>query len=139
MFISGYNDKAKYRCMKGITGSFLIVLLCLSLNAYAQNSREPAKQDRVHSGANPRYNHNVNKKKIRKKNIKSANSYKRYYDIKVKEFEERMNAVALDKKKKEREIKKPQYSDPSYFGHKKKPKKRPPGKKKYCKECGLYH
>ena len=37
------------------------------------------------------------------------------------------------------EMEKPQYSDPSYFGHKKKPKKRPPGKKKFCKECGMYH
>jgi len=36
-------------------------------------------------------------------------------------------------------MKKPQYSDPTYFGHKKKPKKRPPGKKKFCKECGIYH
>jgi len=35
--------------------------------------------------------------------------------------------------------KKPQYSDPLYFGHKKKPKKRPPGKQKYCKECGMRH
>lgn len=31
----------------------------------------------------------------------------------------------------------PQYSNPLYFGHKKPPKKRKVGKKKFCKECGL--
>lgn len=33
----------------------------------------------------------------------------------------------------------PRYNDPSYFGHKHKPKKHRPGKKKYCKECGIVH
>jgi len=41
--------------------------------------------------------------------------------------------------KMEYEMEKPQYKDPLYFGHKKKPKKRPPGKQKYCKECGMKH
>jgi len=34
---------------------------------------------------------------------------------------------------------KPQYTDPMYFGHKKPPKKRPRGKQKYCKVCGIWH
>ena len=38
-----------------------------------------------------------------------------------------------------KEMEKPQYSDPTYFGHKKPPKKRPVGKKKFCKECGMSH
>ncbi len=33
----------------------------------------------------------------------------------------------------------PTYGDPMYFGHKRKPKKRPPGKRKFCKECGMVH
>lgn len=33
----------------------------------------------------------------------------------------------------------PRYNDPSYFGHKHKPKKHRPGKKKFCKECGMTH
>ncbi|MGI9544478.1 MAG: hypothetical protein ACR2MX_14555 [Cyclobacteriaceae bacterium] len=45
--------------------------------------------------------------------------------------------------KKYRKIEKmkddPQYADPSYFGHKKRPKKRKVGKRKYCKECGIVH
>ena len=44
-----------------------------------------------------------------------------------------------ERKKLMEELKKPQYRDPSFFGHKKKPKKRPVGKQKLCKECGIYH
>ncbi len=33
----------------------------------------------------------------------------------------------------------PRYTDPLYFGHKKPPKKRPVGKQKLCKECGIRH
>lgn len=56
-----------------------------------------------------------------------------------KEWEQRMEANAKKYKKMAKEMEKPQYSDPLYFGHKKKPKKRPPGKKKYCHECGIMH
>lgn len=37
------------------------------------------------------------------------------------------------------EMKKPQYSDKMYFGHKRPPKKRPVHKRKFCKECGIVH
>ncbi|GAB4326766.1 MAG: hypothetical protein OHK0038_00150 [Flammeovirgaceae bacterium] len=37
------------------------------------------------------------------------------------------------------EIDKPRYSNKMYFGHRKPPKKRPPHKRKLCKECGLKH
>ncbi|HPM30803.1 MAG TPA: hypothetical protein PLJ60_10765 [Chryseolinea sp.] len=51
----------------------------------------------------------------------------------------RMEELQKTKRKNEKMMDKPQYSDPSYFGHKRPPKKRPPGKMKYCKECGLKH
>ena len=70
---------------------------------------------------------------------KSKDSYSRQFDKKVEEYEKRMVANAKKNEKIAREMKKPQYSDPSYFGHKKKPKKRPPGKKKFCKECKMSH
>lgn len=60
------------------------------------------------------------------------------YDAR-EDFYKRMEIVAKNRRKAEKELMKPQYSDPSYFGHKKKPKKRPPGKTKYCKECGIRH
>ncbi len=61
------------------------------------------------------------------------------HEQKVAEFDARMKANAKAKAKMEKEMQKPQYSDPSYFGHKKKPKKRPVGKRKFCQECGIVH
>ncbi|MFQ3213975.1 MAG: hypothetical protein ACJAT1_001674 [Marivirga sp.] len=57
----------------------------------------------------------------------------------IAEYKERMKDNAKAAKKKARKMEKPQYSDPSYFGHKRKPKKRPPGKMKFCEECGIKH
>lgn len=56
-----------------------------------------------------------------------------------KEFEARMSRVAKQKKKDARLASKPQYSKQEYLGHKRKPKKRPVGKKKYCKICEFAH
>ena len=55
------------------------------------------------------------------------------------DFRKRMELVAKQKRKAEKEMMKPQYSDPSYFGHKRPPKKRSRKKMKYCKECGIRH
>jgi hypothetical protein len=51
----------------------------------------------------------------------------------------RMEELQKTRRKNEKMLDKPQYSDPSYFGHKRPPKKRPPHKMKFCKECGLRH
>ena len=61
------------------------------------------------------------------------------FDRKVQEYYVRMEQAAKRNAKIAKEMQKPQYSDPTYFGHKKKPKKNPPGKKKFCKECEMYH
>ena len=55
------------------------------------------------------------------------------------EFYERMEGLAKERKKIERLMEKPQYSNPLYFGHKRPPKKRKPSKMKFCKECGIRH
>jgi len=55
------------------------------------------------------------------------------------EFYKRMEAAVARKKKEMKLMSKPQFSDFSYFGHKRKPKKRPPSKMRYCKECGIRH
>lgn len=57
----------------------------------------------------------------------------------IVEYEERMKENVKEKRKRAKEIEKPQYSDWTYFGHKRKPKKRPPEKMKYCDECGIRH
>jgi hypothetical protein len=55
------------------------------------------------------------------------------------EYYERMENVQKEKRKSERLLSKPQYSDPLYFGHKRPPKKRKASKMKFCKECGIRH
>lgn len=54
-------------------------------------------------------------------------------------YYERMAQLQKTKRKNESQQLKPQYSDPMYFGHKRPPKKRKPGKMKYCRECGIRH
>ena len=65
--------------------------------------------------------------------------YTIYYDNLIVEYEKRMKANVHKYKVMARKMKKPQYSDPSYFGHKRKPKKRAVGKRKFCKECEIVH
>lgn len=65
--------------------------------------------------------------------------YTKYYDRLIVEYEKRMRANVRKHKVMARKMQKPQYSDPMYFGHKHKPKKRPVGKRKFCKECGIVH
>lgn len=120
--------------MKKVFWPFLILLFCFTVSGYAQNSREASKSETSRSAT-----YAAGQKKIHRKHKKTKYSYAGVYDKKIQEFEARMKAVVKEKEKAEREMKKPQYSDPGYFGHKRKPKKRPPGKKKYCKQCGLYH
>ena len=57
----------------------------------------------------------------------------------VAEFRARLKKVYKQKAKEEKLSEKPRYSDPSYFGHKRPPKKRPVGKQKFCKECKIKH
>lgn len=57
----------------------------------------------------------------------------------VDEFDQLMKSNVKKRAKISRKMEKPQYSDPTYFGHKKPPKKRPLGKRKMCKECGIVH
>jgi hypothetical protein len=77
-------------------------------------------------------------KKFKKRRAKKG-SINVYYDQKIKEYKARMKKNAKEYRKMAREMKKPQYSDPTYFGHKRPPKKRPVGKKKFCKVCEMVH
>ena len=55
------------------------------------------------------------------------------------EFYERVENAAKEKQRLMRKLAKSQYSDPSYFGHKKKPKRRPAHKMRFCDECHIRH
>ena len=119
---------------------FFLLFSVISVYSFSQSNPRTSDNrsnthdvDRLDRGAT----YSLEQKKTKKK--KSKYSISKHLDNKVKEYEKRMQATAKKYAKMEKEMKKPQYSDPTYFGHKKKPKKRPPGKKKFCKECQMVH
>ena len=75
-------------------------------------------------------------KKTKKVGRKKKKKQEQYQQANFNDFVDERQAENADKRRK---MKKAQYSDPMNFGHKRKPKKRKPGKQKYCKECGLVH
>ncbi|NMM49726.1 hypothetical protein [Marinigracilibium pacificum] len=62
-----------------------------------------------------------------------------YYDRLISEHHIRIQQNIEQKKITEKLKEQPKYSDPSYFGHDNKPKKRKRGKRRYCIECGIIH
>lgn len=107
---------------------FLVVcllLICFS-QAYAQNSIDPNSSKKSSTT-------------FKKNKVASKKAYNKKYDQAI------VDAQKLKKKNKkkyakmEKGMKKPQYSNPLYFGHKKRPKIRKEGKRKMCKECGIVH
>lgn len=113
----------------------LITFLFLGYLANAQNSVQPEATTKVVTAKS----YSGTQVKKTKATVKAGHPYDWYFDQKVKEYEERMEAKAKEYKKLAKLMEKPQYSDPSYFGHKHKPKKRKPGKRKFCRECEIVH
>lgn len=56
-----------------------------------------------------------------------------------KDTKRRMRKLRRKKRREARMSRKPQYNDPLYFGHKRPPKKRPLGKRKFCEVCQIKH
>lgn len=112
----------------------LVFLLAANQVLWAQ-SKQQAESNGQPSSLTPYY---PEKTKEVKKDSKRLKGGKITYDARDK-FYDRMERVAKENRKAEKELQKPQYSDPTYFGHKRPPKRRPPGKIKYCKECGIRH
>ncbi len=110
-----------------LTTSFVIV----SLTLIAQNQNNGNGNA---TSLNPAY---VPKTDYRPKQTKPSH-LKTTVDLQ-REYYERVEAVAKQQRKAERLMKKPQYSDPSYFGHRRRPTKHARGKIRYCKECGIRH
>ena len=94
----------------------------------AQNTRDVGTQ------RTPQAQYPASKKKKREFHL-----FRKKEKTEVELFRERVSKVYKEKAKEAKLAEKPQYSDPLYFGHKKPPKKRPVGKRKFCKECGLVH
>ncbi len=123
------------------------LLVCFSFSLSAQknvappNSYSPSPmyiQLYIQKKKSPKLVKSESKSKSRSKS-KVRKDINWELDQQILEFEKRMKSVAKKYKKESRLAKKPQYSDPSYFGHKHKPKKRSVKKRKFCKECRIVH
>ena len=124
---------------------FVLIGLVASHATHGQSMRKEKRKEKRREKADTNYQQQqpttlepyYPKKEYAPKRSKSKepfviyNAEKRYY--------EQLRRMAKSRRKAEKEMLKPQYSDPSYFGHKRKPKKHKPGKMKYCRECGLRH
>lgn len=110
----------------------IAILLFVGSNVYAQNSVAVNTTASNQLGVKTSYSKAKSKSKLK-------HPHDKYFNKKIEEYKIRMKANVKKHKKETRLMKKPQYSDPSYFGHKRKPKKRPPGKRKFCKECEIVH
>jgi uncharacterized protein HemX len=121
--------------------SLLVLLIGFTTVAFAQSKKkrqaEPVPASQQPSSLSPNTPQQAQQSIKTKPKSKSPKLQVRY-DAE-RQYYMRAKQVSKDRIKAEEEMKKPQYSDPMYFGHKKPPKKRPAGKTKYCKECGLKH
>jgi hypothetical protein len=114
-----------------------ILLVFCVLTSFAQGRKQKRAEDSQQGPTSldplPRQERHLPKQARKRVESKGPtyNSEKEYY--------ERVEAFAKTRRKNEKMLMSPQYSDPSYFGHKRPPKKRPPHKMKYCKECGIRH
>jgi hypothetical protein len=122
---------------------FLIILFCtLGSASYAQSGKRSTKKQTpssMSSGSDYKYEKGSEQRIFREDKGAGKPYAITWADQKKKEYDKRMEANAKKYREMEKQMKKPQYSDPSYFGHKSKPKKRANGKKKFCKECGIRH
>ncbi len=116
---------------------FLLLVFVLAFaTSFAQSKRKKAKKEVTAAGQPsslaPYYPQKEYEPKKRKTSGKvTYNARDKFYD--------RMEALEKAGRKSEKEMEKPQNSDPMYFGHKRPPKKRPVNKMKYCKVCGIRH
>lgn len=129
-------------CMK-VRLSFVVLFICFATLAVGQAKKktkaEPAPSSQQPSSLSPNAQQQVQQPVTAKSKSKSKSPKLEVTYDPERKFYQRAKQVSKERIKAEKEMQKPQYSDPMYFGHKKPPKKRPIGKQKYCKECGMKH
>lgn len=109
---------------------FLVILSVLVTSfAFGQNSLDPTAKKPEHFSKfySPKRAKAVKSKKAK---VTRTAQY---------EFYKRVELAAKEKQRILRKLSKPQYSNPAYFGHKRKPKIRPPHKMRYCSVCHIRH
>ena len=118
---------------------FTFFLMMALATSFAQSKKKKAKEEEAPSTGQPSsLSPYYTEKKYEPSKSKKKPAKKTTYDA-TEKFYDRQEAIAKQERKNEKEMEKPQYSDPLYFGHKHPPKKRPPSKMKYCKVCGIRH
>jgi hypothetical protein len=126
----------------------IVVLLFVFITVVSFGQSKKKKQQRpkadersapVPTSLDPNVQHTFEPRREKSQKSKRRKASKGGSYSPEQDHSDRMAAVEKERRKTERMADKPQYSDPSYFGHKRPPKKRPPGKMKFCKECGLRH
>ena len=117
--------------------SLLVVpgLLWLGTSFYAlgQNTREvelkKAREELKRRDQRLTRSYHRRKTNVKRLRRESVKDYRKRVERQRKAYEEAYSERERD----------PRYHDPEYFGHKKKPKKRPLGERKLCEECGIVH
>ena len=117
--------------MKGFVS--IILLSFFSLASMAQDSRNPEEARKA-----PEITYSAAQLQAMRKAV-AEHPYTKYYERLIVEYQQRMKTNVKKRDVIARKMEKPQYSDPLYFGHKRKPKIRPVGKRKFCKECEIVH
>ena len=135
--------------------TFLLISFSLPLSIHAQETRS---SDNSYAGTrekpldllNPEFKFRSPRSKNRSKTnflksfrpfevFKRRSVHEEFFEEKIRAFEKRMRRKAREYRRIGRLSKRPQYSDPLYFGHRLKPKKRALGNRKWCKTCGITH
>jgi hypothetical protein len=120
--------------MRVIASILLLFFIVSAASAQTRKQKRDAEDEIGPTSLDPLPKEHPLPKEARKRTESKGptyNSEKQYY--------ERVEAFAKTRRRNERMLMTPQYSDPSYFGHKRPPKKRPPHKMKFCRECGIRH
>jgi hypothetical protein len=113
-----------------LRGFLLYPLVVGAITGYAQTAKDPS------SPTSPKMEYPASKYPSPRQ--KKFSNQKTTVDLQ-REYYERVEAVMKMRKKQARLMKKPQYSNPMYFGHRRPPKKHSPSKMRYCTECGIRH
>ena len=110
---------------------FYTCLISLSNVLYAQNTRDVQTRTHISSRLAQQIRNDH-------KPLDSKADVRLRYDKAIKAYEKSLRKDAKERRKMLKKYDKPRYKDPTYFGHKRKPKIRPKNKRKLCK-CGVYH
>ena len=123
------------RCLTWIPLFLSISIVALS-QTQPKETANPADKDfpTTLQPVNPVKYYGPHKEKKRKNKTVTYNARK--------EYQERMEDLLREQDKREKRFELgggTDYMKPPYFGHKKAPKIRPIGKRRYCKICGIRH